>query len=626
VRGVALDRLVKVDEDQSDAVREFLAANPLVKPVSTILGVMGNKSGTLLQRVTSYLLGDAYGESLNQLATSSADGLIKMNPKQGMEAVNDILGEATTAEIAAAFTKAVASMGDVNKLIDDAVFNAYKGETGAPSIGRAKAFASQLATNLKVLFEGLPKKSPEINAEAAQADARLHDACAYVMSQVKEASKRKLGELVKGAPYFNADDIKGLINVANNGEFDGDIAKGIVAMNYTAIRDALGKAIAEWTKHLSSIVAGYEKLEGYVATAKAKFDYLNTAAAGGDNTDDAYDVLFTDPEKIEDGLPTDNDKTTFYRRQLKPIMTRGEVRLLAERTLKTREGLDELIQATVKNVGEIGSRDVFLRKLTDVVKANVYIEDGFLEKNFSFCRVLKRNLVQWNKHLADMTGDSVRLNRFCKRLENYLGVAPEFDKQDEAYRLPDIEILLPHIIAVLADDCKPWWKIVSAGKAATSDAGKVTKTVLISERYSRNGYAAQQDLETTVSKILDGETITTYDSQTAGGGSSPFMIVTYANQILLSADFNDIISLDWTHSDTKYVPTVDRWLQNAERKDGESIFSTADRNKGCGYISPIFVNNPVLAAARWHPWLKGDFGTVEDEDAALKALLYAFLG
>ena len=152
------------------------------------------------------------------------------------------------------------------------------------------------------------------------------------------------------------------------------------------------------------------------------------------------------------------------------------------------------------------------------------------------------------------------------------------------------------------------------------------KTVLISERYSRNGYVSKEDLEHEVSEMLGGELITTYDRQTAGGGASPFMIVTYANQILLSADFDDIISLDWTHSNTAYVPTVDRWLQNAERKDGESIFSTADRNKGCGYISPIFVNNPALSAARWHPWLKGDFGTVEDEDAALRALLYAFLG
>ena len=307
-------------------------------------------------------------------------------------------------------------------------------------------------------------------------------------------------------------------------------------------------------------------------------------------------------------------------------MSRNEVRSLAEKALRTREGLDELIQSTVRDVGSIGSRDVFLRKLMEVVRANVYIEDGFLEQNFSFCKILQRNLVQWNKRLAAITGDSAKVARFRKRLEHYLGVAPEFDKQDNVYRLPDIELLLPCIIAILADDCKPWWKIVSTGKAATSDAGKVMKTILISERYSRNGYVSKEDLEHDVSEMLGGEMITTYDRQTAAGGSSPYMIVAYSNQILLSANFDDIISLDWTHTDTAYVPTVDRWLQNAERKDGESIFSTADRNKGCGYISPIFVNNPVLAAARWHPWLKGDFGTVEDEDVALKALLYAFLG
>ena len=153
VRGVALDRLAKVDVDQGDAVREFLAANPLVKPISAIKSAMGDKTGTLLQRVTSFLLEDAYGDSLNQLAACDADGLIKMNPKQGMEAVKDVLSEASAAEIKSAFTKALDSMGDVNKLLDDAVFSAYKGETGAPSIGRAKAFASQLSNNLKVLFD-----------------------------------------------------------------------------------------------------------------------------------------------------------------------------------------------------------------------------------------------------------------------------------------------------------------------------------------------------------------------------------------------------------------------------------------------------------------------------------------
>lgn len=626
VRGVALDRLSKNDADQDEAVRTFLSANPLVKPVATIKGAMGDKNGTLFQRVVSYLLEDAYGDSLNQLAACDADGLIKMNPKQGIEAVKDILSEASTKEIQSAFKKALDSMGDVNKLLDEAVFNAYKGEAGYPSIGRAKSFASKLSNSLKVLFDSLPKKSPEINAEAAQSDARLHDACEYVMTQVKEASKRKAIEFLRGDPYFTAAEIQGLICVTGRGEFDGDIAKGIVAMNYTAIREVIGKAIAGWTKHLSSIVAGYDKLEGYVATAKAKFDILNVAAAGGDETDDPYAVLFTDPEKIDSSLPSNNDNSTFYKRMLKPIMTRSEVKAIAETALRTREGLDELIQATVKDIGSIGSRDVFLRKLMDVVKANVYIEDGFLEQNFSFCKVLRRNLAQWNKHLAAMTGDSVKRDKFCKRLGNYLGVAPEFDKQDEVYRLPDVELLLPHIIAVMADDCKPWWKIVSAGKAATVDAGRISKTILISERYARNGYSSKEDLENEVSELLGGEMITTYDRQTAGGGSSPFMIVTYASQILLSADFDDIISLDYTHSDTAYVPIVDRWLQNAERKDGESIFSTADRNKGCGYISPIFVNNPALSAARWHPWLKGDYGTVEDEDAALNALLYAFLG
>lgn len=626
VRGVALDRLAKVDVDPSDAVREFLAANPLVKPISGIKGAMGNKTGTLLQRTTSFLLEDAYGNSLNQLAACDADGLIKMNPKRGMEAVKEVLSEATPAEIDSAFKKALDSMGDVNKLLDDAVYNAYKGKTGAPSIGRAKAFASQLANNLTALFDGLPKKSLEINAEAAQSDARLHDACEYVTAQVKESSKRKAMEMLRGDPYFTAAEIQSLICVTPRGEFIGDIAMGIVAMNYMAIHEALGKAIAGWTNHLASIVAGYQKLEGYVATAKAKFELLNIAAAGGDETDDPYEVLFTDPNKIEDGLPSDNDHTTFYRRRLIPIMTSNEVRSLAEGALRTREGLDELIQSTVKDIGSIGSRDIFLRKLMEVVRANVYIEDGFFEQNFSFCKVLKRNIVQWNKRLAAITGDLAKVDRFCKKLENYLGVAPVFDKQDNVYRLPDIELVLPHVIAVLADDCNPWWQIVSPGKAATSDAGKVMKTVLISERYSRNGYPSKEDLEHDVSEMLDGEMITTYDRQTAGGGSSPFMIVAYANQILLSANFDDIISLGWTHTDTAYVPTVDRWLQNAERKDGESIFSTADRNKGCGYISPIFVNNPVLSAARWHPWLKGDFGTVEDEDVALKALLYAFLG
>ena len=626
VRGVALDRLARADVDQGDAVRGFLAAHPLIKPVSSIKSAMGNKTGTLLQRVTSFLLEDAYGDSLNQLAACDADGLIKMKPKKAMETVKDILSEATEAEIKDAFEKALASMGDVNGLLDEAVFQAYKGETGSPSIGRAKAFASQLANSLKVLLEGLPKKSPEINAEAAQSDARLHDACEYVMTQVKEAAKRNAFEILRGDPYFTAAEIQNLICVTSRGEYDGDIARGIVAMNYAAVREALGKAIAGWTTHLSSIVAGYEKLEAHVATAKAKFDVLNISAAGGDETDDPYEVLFADPDKIEESLPSDNDHTTFYRRRLIPVMTRDEVRSLAEKALRMREGLDEFIQSAARDVGSIGSRDVFLRKLMETVRANVYVEDGFLERNFSFCKVLQRNLAQWNKRLADIAGDSARRDRFCKRLKNYLGIAPGSDKQDDAYRLPDLELLLPRIVAMLADDCKPWWKIASTGKAATADDGKVMKTVLISESYSRNGYPSKENLEQSVSKMLGGEMITTYDRKTAVGGSSPFMIVAYANQILLSGDFDDIISLDWQHSDPKYVPVVDRWLQNAERKDGESIFSTADRNKGCGYISPIFVSNPVLAAARWHPWLKGDFGTVEDEDAALKALLYAFLG
>ena len=631
VRCVAIDRLLKNDSNSDDEVSKFLAENKILAPVISFGGVMGNKKGTLFQRVVSYLLESVYGDKLRQLVK----GLSAMNPQTAMRGVEKILKTTASMEaVEAAFHKAVESFGNVDDLIDNAVFDAYKGDSNVPSIGRARYFAKSLRERFGAILEKIPVNCPAIKAEAAQIDEDFRDSCKYVMAQVKEASKRTIGEVFNRDPYFTVSEVKALISVDDTtGEFGGDIAKGIIAANYANIRHIIAKAFngdkktKGWIGRLEDVIGGYAKLEGFLGVAKARFQVASVAAAGGNETEeDAFGVLFTAPEKIFDSLPSDDDHVGFYKRMLVPIMTKEDVWALASGALKTREGLDAFIQETVRDIAKINSRDAFLRKLDVAIKSNVYVADGFLETNFSFCKVLKRNIDCWNATLAELNGDRASLLKFRKALRNYLGVEPVCDEQLKIYQLPDLEVVLTHIVAMLSDDCKPWWKIVSTGDVDGDDAGKVSTTVLLTERYGHCGYEKKDDLEKHVAEILDGKLIETYDLNSAGGGASPFMIVAYANQILLSQNFDDVISFDYTLSDPKYKPIVDRWLQNAERKDGESIFSTADRNKGCGYISPMFINNPVLAANRWHPWLKGDFGTVEDEDAALKALLYAFLG
>ncbi len=632
-RCVAIDQLMKNESNEDGAVNSFLSKNRLLAPVISFGSVMGDKKGTLLQRTVSYLIEDAYGDRLRQLIGK----LPTMLPKKGMEAVTKILKSAVNdAAIEAAFQKAVNSFGDIDALIDGAVYDAYKGDSNVPSIGRAKAFAISLRNRFEEILKKIPVSCPVIKAEAAQIDERLRDSFEYVMTQVKAASKRTWVEAFGRKPYFLPSEVDDLVVVdKDSGEFGGDVVRGIIAANYIKIHAIIKNNFGAdgekngkgWLKHLNAIIAGYDKLEEFLGVEKARLQVASLATTGGsENETEAFDLLFVSPEKILDRLPSDNDHESFYKRTLVPVMTKEEVDKLAVRALKTRDGLDEFIQEAVKNVANISSRDSFLRKLDVAIKGNVYIADGFLEKNFSFTKVLSRNIDYWNKTLVALSGDKTTLAKFRKTLRNYLGVESEYDSQLEVYHLPSVENILTHIVAMLSDDCKPWWKIVSAGDVDNDDAGNVSTTVLLTERYGHCGYPKKADLEKKVSEILGGRVVETHDLQTACGGASPFSVIAYANQILLSQDFGDVISFDYTLSDAKYKPIVDHWLQNAERKDGESIFSTADRNKGCGYISPIFVNNPVLAAARWHPWLKGDFGTVEDEDAAFKALLYAFLG
>lgn len=620
VRSIALKRQKITESDATESVNAFLAAHPLVSPVPTIRQALGDKNGPLLRRAVSFLLEDVYGDRLRELVTKMS----QMKPEKGIKGVNDLLVAASDDEIRAAFAKALESTGDVEKMIDEEVFKVYCGDGTNQSVGRAKDFVEKLADVLEARLKAISVKSPEINAEAAQADARLRDACEYVKAQVKRASKRKLGETLKGLPYFLPSEVSGLVNVDKNGEFAGDVVMGLIAINYEPLRAALAAVVERWRNHLAALKKNYGTLLDYMGTAQTRFETMDVNVAGGDDTETAYEVLFTDPLNVESGLPSENDHTTFYKRKLIPIMARDEVELLAEKAVQVRAGLDQFVQEAVRDIRKMGSRESFLNKLAAVVRQNVYIKNDFCETNFAFCKILERNLVVWNEKLAGLTGDARKLSDFSRRLKAYLGVEPIYDKQLGYYVLPPLEHVLTCIVSMLADDCKPWWLITAPKNVADSAVGKIARTVFISERIGHRGYVS--DLETKVKGKLQGAQVKIYDPSCINGGASHFMIVAYANQILLSRNFDDVALFCYSASDECCKPVVDKWLQLAERKDGELIFSTEDRNKGCGYPSPIFVNNPVLAANRWHPWLKGDFGTVEDEDMALKALLYAFLG
>lgn len=361
-----------------------------------------------------------------------------------------------------------------------------------------------------------------------------------------------------------------------------------------------------------------------------------------------YFVNADDPDSVLESIPVASSLKNVYYRQLKPIMSINQINELLmdshnvridrnrvmEEIGKQLQALFDINDSTKEGEGFESFDDALKalpKKLCETITANVHLKDEvennktFMEKNFSFEEVLKKNRTCWND-LLKKSSSTQRAN-LKDRFRDFLGVSEEDYDEDNCLSL---EIIKKKIIHSLVYSCKPWIQFDTDSGPESLDC-----TILL---------PFDIDEPETLGKELSEMFMGSLNAQIECPGKMndnvlnlPIDRIVVFNAEAIEND--DFAPLDKVQNLTQWRrdATISALLELTEApREGEAAWFKYDSQKGkwvekqrgMAYVSPIFLNNPDLRRLRWHPWLKETSVTVDEIQRAKvhEALFYAFLG
>lgn len=636
-RGMALGRLALTADDPAGAVQEFLARHPLnARIMQSVSEMKPNPEGTAYQRIAFALL-DGLKGSLAILP----GGLKKWKPKEAERRVAPLLSPRSKSEIKKAVQAGLAGYGvqgaegvsaglDAKKAeaaVVAAMNRVYLGEEGGvASVGRALEFLKSLKAQIDDSRVGAPASL----VMSAKGSSEKVPGAEAVKKALEVFGKRTLKEVLTGVGAYNDDEISKLCKDTGMGYW-GEIPMAILAVNYPAIKEALEELFAPALARIGRLINGCEGFADCCRQARAAFASEEAGAAGVEGKD-AFSALFCRPSEIDRALYDAERVERVYHRVLMPIK-RSPMELDGEvgDSIVMGQGLLDFITESVESGrleklgGDKGGaeRSRFLSDLMQRVRQSVSLKDSFMEDHFSFVKVLEGNLPHWNRAIEQAMGDGVRMNDLKKKFKLTLGAEPMPDPQnkDAPWKLPPLEMLQRTIAASLASTCAPWW-------IAETEGAHHSVMMFVPFDLKREG---KTKFDEALKREVPHRTVSAFGLTDSKGGATLYSYVAYVNEgILLKADeaergmhlLDKVTSLGYWHD-----PDVMEWLQMAERDDGESIFSQRSGNKGCGYVSPIYVREKKLAGYRWKPWMKDEAALGEAlRNQSADLMLYAMLG
>ncbi len=615
-QGVALDRLKACNDDVNERVDKFLDEVPMAVSVHDKTDLLPNgESGTLIQLASAELLAQCKG-ALGSLQKNLAEMSPAEAEEEAVSSVKSILASVNEKMITTAVNRAIEKkLNGVSprEKVKEYVDIIFKGERKEGwSVGRVRKFMDALRNKIiaarRGSIEGFTLPNPSGEGKVGPSD--------WIVSKVSELSKRTFGEKLKGGSPFNPSEIKELISVSGK-SFSGSIPESILFASYDQMMKAIETYFKQAMEYIASLVDACDRFTKICDKAKTILEKDAPLAAGGKVDDDPFKLLFASPDDVDSALPPMDSPTLFYHRVLKPIFKDEQaVRdlLLEGDNLHIDNGVNEFVrQAIDPNNGallqlasvdaDVSAESNFTKQLIEVVCGNVGINDMFLEREFTFYRVLERNIDFWNKRIRQLGSNSTRRAELFEKFEKLLGATPEKDPISGYFQLPTVDDLILSISASMARSCSPWWITDVEPQEA-----QYTVKVFLPEAQSRfkNAYTFAQQLQDSLS--FAQVEVAWADDKSAG--VTPFSVIAFtANCVpqLTEADINNgkhpldkIRSLDYYHD-----AEVSKWLGWAEDPSGRSIFEVRYNNKGIGFVSPIFVKEKKLADARWRPWFHG---------------------
>ncbi len=412
--------------------------------------------------------------------------------------------------------------------------------------------------------------------------------------------------------HFNEDECNDL---------QDQTRKAVLLKNYRVLCEQIQRhykgwitLISRWKTSADMILTTADKL-----TAKFKNELQQDLGTTGSDAADFFETLFTDAACPEEGVPDEFARVRFYRRDLKPVLARGEdLQLLGEPEFK-RE-LTDVISRSVLEAGlsadAYDELDKLRRDMEAAIRRTVHLPSGFVEKNFSVRSVVRNLRRAWLNRFNESLGNRDHLLELLNRFQAFFGVRP---KQDgEQFTLPSDEQLILQMGASLAATCRPYWRLRDVDQAQECRVSLFLP--LLSEHLDKEEAERMVKAELERANVVV-EVFTENARPSAIGDSraNPFVILAYSSDGTDSVEA--IASLDYWQS-----PTVKGLLTKCEDASGQSVFEEgATRHNGVSYTDPMFVRHAALNEIRWKPWADKDTGAAVQQGETYDALLYALL-
>lgn len=583
----AVNQLRSYDRERVDgAISEALKAGNLRINVTARdrSGFQPDEKGTILQRVCQALL----GQYENEMA-SLDQALERDDVEEVIQAVAAIVRENERA-VEAALEEVIGNLGETPEdVVAAQVRNLYEGTRSAANV---QALLKGLISELETELEGMPGRR-RMQASVREDPVQL----------ARDLSTRPWKVWGRHYDDGECDEIR------------NRTLQGILFANYGAIRDCLETrykgwmdALRSWRTNAGVVVDRCEKLTG-------KFSHERRAIVPGIIHDaDLFDALFTDADEPERGISGKFAMKRFYRRDLKPVVKRGEeLEILGD--VQFGSHLNELVVDAVLekelSADAYGEKETLARNLENEIRREVHLPEDFIRENFSIRKVISDQRHAWI-HRIDQTGSAARRNELSEQFESFFGAT--FTRQGEEYTLPEPDALMLEMGASLASTCVPFWQL----EGVEEISHRVSLFLPVPDSKLR-----QEDAEKTVQNSLRNRASVSIQGQKLEGTGeemNPFVLLAYSTDGIAGEVVPDqphplepVASLDYWRQDAD----VNRTMVACEDPDGQSVISL-----DVGFTDPMYVRDKQLRALRWAPW--AEEGEVEKNES-IDALLYALL-
>lgn len=370
--------------------------------------------------------------------------------------------------------------------------------------------------------------------------------------------------------------------------------------------------IRRWQDSSDVIRAAADKL-----AVKFRNEVQDDIGTSGSEDADFFDALFTDFEYPERSTPDEFSKGRFYRRELRPVLHRGQdLELLGQPEFK-QEFTDVVSKGLTSGLtrDSYDECDKFRRDLESAVRKTVHLPSRFIENNFSVLNVITGLRQAWLHRFHEMKGQRDELRDMVKMFEAFYGSRPHPDGDE--YVLPTNEEFMLYMGASLAATCRPYWRLRSSDEM--SEARVSLFLPILEDQFKREA------AERFIAERLDRGNVTVEvftekerPDELGDSRANPFIIVAYS--VEGTHDINAIASLDYWQT-----PTVKALLQECENVGGKSVFDPDAQHNGVSFTDPLFIGNPELQGIRWKPWIDLDVDRTMQNKETMDALLYAFL-